>query len=228
MLTGKEATPEVASQGAAQPPTRLTRLWVRALVGFMVGASVGLAPYLGLMNVPMFVPLLELLPRSVRSTAIPLSSALMGVIAMWVQWYGWDRTSPRWLKRSFVRGLVASLSLLILLMIIHTAVVVGVEVDGGGASESFIVSLRRTPACKCALETPDSACIKLISFEESEIQRCWGDRPVRFAKLSLGMAYLATTTSVGLLCGLVVLRDFKRGPTKQPKQPKARRRVTAA
>lgn len=83
------------TRSTARPPTALTRVWVRSLIGFSVGVAVGLAPYLGVTGVPLFTPLLELIPSTARHTTIPLSAALMGLVAMWVQWYGADKLSDR-------------------------------------------------------------------------------------------------------------------------------------
>lgn len=206
------------TRSTARPPTALTRVWVRSLIGFSVGVAVGLAPYLGVTGVPLFTPLLELIPSTARHTTIPLSAALMGLVAMWVQWYGADKLSDRWLNRSFVRATGSAVACLLLFMLVHTAVVVGVQLDGGSATMSFVVSTARVAACDCPPDVPDSACIKMISMEESEIERCWGDRQVRAARLALLLTYLLTTTSVGCVAGLVVLRDASR----------ARRRGNAA
>jgi len=161
-------------------------------------------------GVPLFTPLLEMIPEAARHTTIPLSAALMGLVAMWVQWYGAARPTDRWLHRSFLRATASAVAFLILFVLVHAAVVVGVQMDGGRSTRSFVVSMGRTAACGCPPEMPDSACIRMISTDESEIERCWGDRPVRVARLTLLVAYLLTTTSVGFVAGLVVLRDAGR------------------
>ena len=73
------------------PATSLSKKFVRYIIGFGVGVAVGLAPYLGILNVPFFKPLLSLIPEAVRGTAIPLSAALMGIVAVVIQSYGSER-----------------------------------------------------------------------------------------------------------------------------------------
>src|SRR5882724_5196164 len=97
---------EEPNKSAQSPPTRTAKKFVRYMVGFGVSVAVGLAPYLGTLHVPLFSSLLDLIPEPIRGTVIPLSAALMGVVAVIVEWYGWERQDLAWFKTIFIRCLV--------------------------------------------------------------------------------------------------------------------------
>lgn len=190
---------------AIQAPTPLSRKLVRYLVGFGVGVGVGLAPYLGLINVPPFKSLLSLIPGSVQDAAIPLSAALMGAVAVAVQWYGEERVSRAWLRRMFARTLVVAALSFILLTVVYNLVVVNIPMGDGAAS--FVVGFVRPEKPACPAEVSDAMCIKLLTLDPAEVTAFWGDGQVRLAKLALTFSYLLFTGSFGMLVGFVVLRE---------------------
>jgi hypothetical protein len=190
-----------------RPATPLSRRLVRYVIGFGVGVGVGLAPYLGLLDVPLFRPLLSLIPASIQDTVIPLSAALMGVIAVVVQWYGGERLTRRRLRKVFTRTLATAVLAFVLLTVIHSLVVRTITM-GKGESASFIVGFTRPPnKPPCTAEVSDAQCIKLVTFDLAEIESYWGDGRIRLARLSLIFAYLLFTGSFGALVGLIVLRE---------------------
>ncbi len=176
-------------------------------MGFGVGVAIGLAPYLGAIDLPLFAPLLDLIPESVRHTAIPLSAALMGVLAVAVQWYAGDKLPARRLGRWFRRSLVWALASFLALLVVHTMLVVVVPVLGGEKSVSFVVGFTRPQRAPCGPEVSDSECIKLLSLNPSGVTSFWGDRQVRLAGLILVLSYLAFTASFGALVGTLLLRN---------------------
>src|ERR1051325_2256248 len=99
--------------GKAKPPKEslppLTSTLVRYVLGFGVSVGVGLAPYLGRLNVPLFTPLLSMMPVSLQDTAIPLSAALMGVVAVAIQWHGRERLNRKWAEKTFKKTLALAL-----------------------------------------------------------------------------------------------------------------------
>src|SRR2546423_14676681 len=99
---------------AIRPPTPLARKLVRYIVGFGVGTSIGLAPYLGFVNVRLFRPLLSLIPDTIQDTVIPLSAALMGTVAVVIQWYSGEQVSRLWLHKQFARTLITAILTFIL------------------------------------------------------------------------------------------------------------------
>jgi hypothetical protein len=190
-----------------RPPTPLARKLVRYILGFSIGIGVGLAPYLGLLNIPLFTPLLALIPDSIQNTIVPLSAALMGIVAVVVQWYGGEYLTRKWLRKSFARTLLIVMIGFISLLIIHTSVVVTVPILGGEDSVAFVVGFSRPIKPPCTAEVSDAECIKRITFDTSVIESFWGDRRIRIAKLSLMLAYLLFTGAFGALIGLIVLRE---------------------
>lgn len=192
---------------ATPPPPRLARRLVRYILGFGVSFAIGLAPYLGKLKVPGFTPLLSLIPSTIQDTAIPLSAALMGIVAVVIQWYGGEKVTRAWLRNGFKRTLVLALLSLVVLIVVHTMVVVRVEYQGGQESETFLVGFVRPNKPPCTSDVSDSNCIKLITFDVSKIESFWGDRQVRIAKLALILPYLSFMSSFGLLVGLLLLKD---------------------
>jgi hypothetical protein len=189
-----------------RPPTPLSRELVQYVVGFSVAFVVGLAPYLGAVEVPGFRALLTLFPISIRDTMIPASAALMGIVAVTVQWYGSDKADRKWLARSFTRTLVIALVSLVTLVVIHSFSVVRVSLDGGKHAVSFVVSFVRSSSCGCSLQLSDADCIKNISLDEAAIDSCWGDKMVAINRILLILLYLAVTGSFVWLVGVLLLR----------------------
>ena len=73
------------------PPTPLAQRYVRYVVGFGVAVGVGLAPFLG--KVPGLDVLARLFPPDLKSTLIPFSAFLMGLIAVAIQYYSAESIS---------------------------------------------------------------------------------------------------------------------------------------
>lgn len=188
-------------------PTSFTGRLVRYVLGFGVGVAVGLSPYLGLLHVPFFVPLLNLIPESIQTSVIPLSAALMGTVAAVVQWFEHEGINQVLLRRFFKRILFTITTSFVVLLVVHTMVVVSVPILGGRDSVTFIVGFTRPDKPPCTVDVSDSDCIKRITLDTSAIESFWGDRAVRLATLSLSLAYLAFTGSFGALIGLVLLKE---------------------
>jgi hypothetical protein len=188
------------------PPTPISKRYLRWFLGFSVGVGVGLAPYLGIVKIPGFVPLLSLYPDSLRNVVIPLASILMGVIAVCIQWYAEEKVSRAKLKTWFFNSLKSFVIGFIFLIILQFSFIERIAVEAGKSWATFIVAGQRTQSCDCNNSLSDSQCIQRITFDEAEIAKCWGDRKIRFVKLSLTLVYLWTTCSFGALVGIVVLK----------------------
>lgn len=189
-----------------KPATPLARKLVRYIIGFGVGVGVGLAPYLGILNVPLFKPLLSLIPDAIQNTVIPLSAALMGVVAVVVQWYGSERLSRLELRKTFTRTLIILVVTFITLVVVHTMVVVSIPIEKG-ESLTFLVGFTRPNKPPCTAEVADAECIKLITSNPEAIESFWGDRRIRMAKIALMFSYLIFTASFGAMVGLIVLKE---------------------
>jgi hypothetical protein len=191
---------------APRLPTPLARRFVRYVVGFGVAVAIGLAPFLGELDLPLFTPLLHLIPRSVRDTLVPLSAALMGLVAVVVQWLGEERLSRVRLRKMFARTLAVAVFSFVLLFTLHNFIVVRVPIPSLDSTETFIVGFTRPDAPGCQ-GFSDSECIKRLSMNEELIASYWGDRRIALASLCLKLAYLLFTGSFGALVGLLALRD---------------------
>lgn len=187
--------------------TPLSRDFVRYLLGFGVSVAVGLAPYLGKLEVPLFTPLLNLIPENVQDTLLPLSAASMGAVAVFVQWYGGERLSKVWLRRAFSRASVIAVIAFLMLLVVHTFFVVRVPILGGTEAVNFLVGINRPIKPPCPSDVSDAECIKRLTFNTDAIESFWGDRSVRSAKLLLMLPYLTFTCAFASLVGLVLLRD---------------------
>jgi len=191
----------------AGPPTALAKRWVRYVVGFGVGTAVGLAPYLGVLNVPLFKPLLTLFPVTLQSRLIPLSAALMGLTAVAIQWYGGERTSRQWLRKWFVGSLTCSVVSLLALLFVRMVFVVDVPIQGGAEQVAFVIGPTRLPSCGCS-QPSDALCIsETLTLNPAQVESCWGSRSVRFGELLLQLNYLFAVGCFGVVTGLIVLRE---------------------
>ena len=196
-----------------KPPTKIANDCVRYLVGFGVGVAIGLAPYLGDLDIPLFTPLLSLIPATLQDTVIPLSAAIMGVVAVVIEWYGRERITLVWLRKMFNRTLIIALSAFLILISIHTLYVVRIPIDGASDAVSFVVGLERPLREPCTENISDAECIKLLTFDPSLVSSFWGDRSIRTASLMLMLAYLVFTSTFGSLVGLVLLRNRRKDST---------------
>ncbi|HSL83636.1 MAG TPA: hypothetical protein VLF66_12750 [Thermoanaerobaculia bacterium] len=209
------------SERSPTPPTALGRKYVRYVVGFGVGVAVGMAPFLGLLDVPLFAPLLSMFPESVRGTAIPLSAFLMGLVAVGIQFASGEEVSRRWLRWSFATTFVALVVGLVVLLNLYSGNVLTVPnveaADGRTIDVRLVVGGERPvlplPGCECSPTQGDVACIQEIGFENAAA--CWGRRQVTRAEKSLTLAYLFLTGGFGALIGLLLLQEGSR--RKRPK-----------
>jgi hypothetical protein len=192
------------------PPPPLVRRWVRYMVGFAVGTALGLAPYLGTLDVPLFRPLLTLYPITLQHSLIPLSSAIMGLMAVAIQWYGDEHLTHRRLRRWFHVTLASAVAGILALMLARAAFVVDVPIEGGAEHVAFAVGWNRLPTCICR-ESADALCIaQTLTLNPAQVESCWGSRSVRVAEVLLQINYLLVIASFGVLTGLVLLRDVAR------------------
>ena len=83
----------------------LAKHWIQLLLGFGVSVAIGLAPYLGKF-IPLFTPMLAILPDAVQPIAIPLSAAAMGIVAILSQWNFIHRLPPDQVKIWFRRTII--------------------------------------------------------------------------------------------------------------------------
>lgn len=199
------------STGASIKPRlpRLTSDWLRYLLGFSVSVGVGLAPYLGLVGVPLFTPLLSLIPQSLQGIAIPISIASMGIVAVFVQWKKRDVSSPI----EFRLASVFSVAALVLFIGIEVMAVAHVEVPAVNQTVSFAVGLGSPQKTPCANLSRESCIADRLGFDQAVIDGYFGDTRTSLTRLALVLTYTAFMSSFGWMVGLLLLRDRQRSST---------------
>jgi hypothetical protein len=189
------------------PPTPLAQRYVRYVVGFGVAVGVGLAPFLG--KVPGLDVLARLFPPDLKSTLIPFSAFLMGLIAVAIQYYSAESISRPVLKRRFTFSLVALVVGLFLLLTLYSFLVVQFPIEGGSSSVPVIVATSRTPECECKTSN-DLECLMEVTISPRAVEHCWGSRPLKLSRLALSFSYLLVTGGFGALIGLLLLQEESR------------------
>lgn len=191
-----------------EPPTAVGRRIVRYVLGFTVGVGVGLAPYLGTQEVPLFAPLISLYPDSVRDVLIVLSTAAMSIVVVGIQWGADQYQATNKVRGWFSKLFAAAIASFIVLIVVVTLTIVRVPVGSGNSVESFVTSFgSRLPQCasSCSQAESDAQCITNLTFNETRIAGCWGDTNVRVATLAILFSYLATTSFFGAIVGCLLI-----------------------
>jgi hypothetical protein len=185
---------------------RFTATWLRYVLGFSVSVAVGLAPYLGKVKVPLFTPMLSLIPESLQDIALPLSSASMGIVAVVVQWYASQKLGPMQTHRLFVRIATACVMTLLVFSAIEVLCVVRIEVPAVDGTVTFAIGPihPHKPPCE---KGSRAECItqKLKTLNETKIESYFGEVQGNVAKLLLVIAYTAFMSLFGTMVGLTVL-----------------------
>lgn len=188
------------------PATPLARRFVRMVLGFGVGIGLGLAPFLGSIDIPGFSALLSLFPATLKSVLIPLSALLMGTIAAGIQFYAGNRIKPAKLENLAKRTLVFIGVALFCLLFAYFLLIERVHFNENVAG-SFVIGFERTAVCGCDDAMSDAQCIMEISANPNSIETCWGRKQIRLSEFLLSCIYLSTTGAFAFLGGLLLLRD---------------------
>lgn len=196
------------------------------MLAFGVTVGVGLAPLLGKIDVPLFSPLLKMLPDSEQARLITTSTAGMALVAIIVHWFATDTPLPTlWRRLIFVT--LASLTFALYFQFVDTSDAVAVQIPFGGsndrATRTFLVGFNfpNKPPCE-GLSRAD--CIsRRLSFDEREIATYWGDPEIARARRALTRSYLFFMIVFGLLVGLVSL-PYPVGEGTHRARPRAPRR----
>ena len=219
------------TNGKAPPvplPTPVSKAYLRLFLGFGVAFGLGLAPYLGLIDVPGFRALVSLYPGSIRDQIIPISAALMGVLAVVVDWTADARPSKRWVARRFRYAVAVCLMGLVALWVLQTYLVVRIPIDGGAETVSFVRGFSRPATCGCDPRLSDADCIvRKLTFDETAIRTCWGDSRIQAAELLLSAAYLAFTAAFGGMIGLLLIARRAKARPRGGRKPAVPRPASA-
>jgi hypothetical protein len=131
----------------------------------------------------MFSPLLDLIPTYLQDSFIPVASALMGLVAVCVQWFSEEGLSVAGRRILFWCSLAVAFAAALLFYTVSTFVVETVDFGGQSHREtaSFLIGFTRPTNEPCGPKVSDANCIKVLSFDRSRIADFWGDRNIRLA-----------------------------------------------
>jgi|SRR6185295_16323589 len=210
------------SQGnPASVTTKEARLFVRLALSLGVGVAVGLAPFLGKLSVPGFVPLLAIFPSSLQGFLIPISAFMMGSVAAIVQYYAGSIRSKRSVDDVFKRASRFLAFSFLLLVVSYFFLVVQVPIPGA-PSEAVVIGLVKLNSC-CKDASSNLECVEELSLFPGAIESCWGSQQVGLSKAYLSLLYLIATGSFGAIIGLIVLKTSKRAtPKRRPRKEGAK------
>jgi hypothetical protein len=206
---------------------RLTRTWVRTLIALTASLAVGLAPFLGTMKVPLFTPLLSVIPTQLQGEAIAISSAAMTLVAIYVQWLGKTGIAQRRLAILFRRVGLCAIVALVGLILVSNRLVVRVPYLGGQHTATFLKGIRRPKPDICAGISIESCIAYPLTFNDARITDYWGDGQMYLARVIFLLAYTTCLCLFAGLLGLLVLRlDSKSGSrSKRGQKIRTQRRV---
>ncbi len=191
-------------------PFALAGRYVRFVTGFSVGVGIGLAFYLGKIHVPGFAALLEVIPFQLRDALIPLSTFLVGLIAVFVQFYAGEAMKAGRIRSLFAAGMATVVTGFILFTLLGALFVTRQRF--GAQTVGVVTAATRLPGCECGPESKvnDKACIQQLSLAEDALASCWGGRSLQLRELSLSLTYLLLIGGFAWLVGLLLLRDEAR------------------
>jgi hypothetical protein len=181
----------------------------RVLLRFMVTFSITIAPNLGSIAVPHYVPLVNAIPEDQRSLYIVLSSFVLSIFAMIAQFFLNSR-----FKKNVLRGMfgVIAIGFVISFFLLTRELILGVarvSYNGGRDVSSFIVGIGDRPSrCDklCDPTDSDGLCITNLTMNPAKIESCWGDSRMREARLNIMKSYLLVMVCAELLAALILAR----------------------
>jgi hypothetical protein len=205
--TGRDPAKDAASK---VPPS--VRKWISLVIGLSVGVALGLGPFLGKVAVPGFVPLLQLFPDGLRTTALILSSFLMGLVAVGVHYYADVSIRKGKLDRLFLAFMVACALSFFSLFFVYQSCTTVVDSPGAHAQFTFITGFgERLPSCASACDPTLSPadCIVKLGFNPAIIATCFGSSAIGHATTAMLLAYLLVMSTFGGIIGVLTYKRSK-------------------
>ncbi len=189
------------------PPSTLA-----VIVRFGVWFVIGLAPLLGTKKIPLFSPLIDLYPASLRWWLIPVSGLLMGTIGVVVKFESIGKRSREALRTAFYRAAITfGIALVTLVLLYRFTVVIVAVTQRDLSTERFAfvtgtlsVPADKAPACDCPAGTPAQVCVKGGTSDEA-IEACFGPTRIAIASIILALLYLIVTGAFAAGVGLLLL-----------------------
>jgi hypothetical protein len=184
-------------------PTDLSRRLVSALLGFGVAVAVSTGVFLGATRIPGFEPLIAVFPQEHQSFLLPISSILIGLVALAVQFYAGEAIARKSLRKSFGVILLIVLAGTLALLFLYVRFVKKVP-NNLTDLEVVVIGWSRLPTCQCP--PSDVECIGGLA---SDLGSCWSEGSIAGVKLSLFLSYLIAVEGFAILAGLLVLQREK-------------------
>jgi len=184
-------------------PPLMTQRWMRMMLAFGFSVALGMAPLLGKIKIPGFSSLLEMFPTfpfDFTTQLLAVTGLLMGLTALLVQYFQYERISSVRRRLWFIRLAIVLGFALIVLFALY---VFNVEQAG---NYNVLIGWNE-PICRACAEMARSECLSEITLATKDIDRCFGSFPVRLAALLLAVLYMAAMSLLGALVGLLVLRE---------------------
>jgi hypothetical protein len=187
---------------------KISRKYVVYFLAFIVTLGVGIGPLLGVVRVPGFIAIGELFPLNLQRAVAAFAAFLLALPAVGVQFFGGDRFDARRLKAAFTIVFMALFAGILALYLTYTSWVVHVEL-GGNLSVAYIVGPRMLPDCLCvARKLQITSCIgPILDTNPAHVEDCYPREDIVARKNGLSLLYFFMMFSLGVLIGLVVLRE---------------------
>src|SRR6266446_8126669 len=192
------------------PLTPLARKFVQYLLSFVVTLGIGLLPLWGGDVTPRLKSILDVFPTDLRDV-IPWASMLMSVTAVGVQFFGGEVMGRR-LRIGFQITFVSLVILLFVLYGVYKATVVRIQIPGADRRVSYLIGSTLLPTCECAkrgLQIRECIGFK-ISANPDDVSACYPLQEITTRSTTLSLLYMLVMFNLGVLIGLLVLREASR------------------
>ena len=179
------------------------RKFLRYCLSFGMGSAVALLSY----SVPLFKPVLILLPDTGYGFVLLVFAVVLGGLSVGVQWHALEKLPRLRLRRRLKQILGIATIALVGFVILHTIVVVTLTIQG--EPQWFIVGFSRRVVEGCPAEITNQQCLKNLSTDPVEIAKAWGEGQIKLASSLLTLLYLSLVSSLSSLTGLFVTWNSK-------------------
>jgi hypothetical protein len=174
------------------------RKFLRYCLSFGMGAVVALVSY----SLPLFKPVLSLLPDTGYVFVLLVFAAVLGALGVGVQWHADEKLPRLRIRRRLKQIVIIATFSIVAFVILHAIVVVTLTVQG--EPQWFIVGFSRRVVEGCPAEITNQQCLKNLSIDPVEIAKAWGEGQIKLASSLLTFLYLAFVSSLSSLAGLFV------------------------
>jgi xanthosine utilization system XapX-like protein len=193
--------------------------YLRYILAFGVTFVVGLAPFLGKVDVPLFTAILDVFPLNVSESLIPFAAFIMTFPAVAVQFFGEDVIPSENLNRWFLWTFAFIAPLTIALYFYYSFTVTLVNFEGQKGMAAYVYGTHMLPDCPCATHQPPlriTSCIgNAISLNPAEVTDCYPADEINPRKAILSALYMVLMLGFGTLIGLLVLKEQQRRLLRQ-------------